>query len=73
MKEELIKLRAILDQAVEDRSNIIWYPFGGIAAVGQDDKAVVLVARDVPTAAVSRISLKVLVPVGCSIEAKDHD
>eukprot|EP00957_Ditylum_brightwellii_P187198 14257474-Ditylum_brightwellii.AAC.1 len=73
MKEELIELRAILDQEVEDGSNISWYPSGRIAAAGQDDKVNVPVASNVPIAAVSRISSKALVPAECSIEAKDHN
>eukprot|EP00957_Ditylum_brightwellii_P005474 419176-Ditylum_brightwellii.AAC.1 len=73
MKEELIKLRAILDQALEDGSNSTLYPFGGVAAVGQDDKASVPVVRYVPITVMSRIFSKALVPAGCSIEAKAHD
>eukprot|EP00957_Ditylum_brightwellii_P142464 10853570-Ditylum_brightwellii.AAC.2 len=73
MKEELIKWRANLDQAVEDGSNVIWYPFGGTSSVGQGDKASDPVAKDVPIADVSGTSSNALVPTGCSIEAKDHD
>eukprot|EP00957_Ditylum_brightwellii_P009066 685298-Ditylum_brightwellii.AAC.1 len=68
IKEKVVKSRSILDQAVEDRSKVIWYPFGGIEVVGSIPNA-----RGVPIAAVSRISLIALVPAGCIVEVKDHD